>query len=93
MVSYVKCIVHKVVLCLFVCACVFLFFTFTRTNFINSGELQPVKFALFHIPSAEHFRNAVPREKIGRALFTTERYERKFITAKILEVMTEDEAV
>ena len=78
------------------CARVFLFFAFAPTsasNFINSAELQPVKFALFHTPSAEHFRNAVPREKIGRALLTTEKYERKFITAKIPEVMNEEEAV
>ena len=65
----------------------------SASNFINSAELQPVKFALFHTLSSEHFRDAVPKEKIGRALLTTEKYERKFITAKILEVMNKDEAV
>lgn len=94
MVSYVWNVSYIKLFFVCLCVCVFFFSShLTRTNFINSGELQPVKFALFHTPSAEHFRNAVPREKIGRALFTTERYERKFITAKILEVTTEDKAV
>ena len=36
----------------------------TSSSLLNSAELQPAKFAFFHVPSFEHFRDAFPSDKI-----------------------------